>query len=238
MKKEIKDEIFKNYGINENTYSMLFSDKENLNEEECGSIENLLAYLTIDKFTMIQEKKIILKLLKIIYKNKLDVNKISFNKETNSYEYRDLEKNFVFSKLSNRIDNNKLKRELMSKKRYKKCHSRSLGLSLNIKNSRVLTGYITLGNAKYIHSVVEYEFNDEVIILDWTRNLKILKKDYLELTKFEELSIVSSNEIKDDIEIIANNLEIGIKPYLVFRDEIIRDLSKNYQLFQDDSKEK
>ena len=52
-----KDGSPMNDGINNNTYNLLFGDYDNLPEEEQGSYETVVAYVTIDCFTKLQEKK-------------------------------------------------------------------------------------------------------------------------------------------------------------------------------------
>ena len=106
-----------------------------------------------------------------------------------------------------------------------------MNISPSIEGSRIVTGYATVGNQKVLHSVIEYEHDGKTIVLDWTRNLKITKEQYIELTKFVELSSFEGRKVIDDIEIIFGNLNIGVKPYVVFRDELIRDMQRNPHIF-------
>lgn len=224
-------------GINNNTYNLLFGDYNNLPKEEQGSYENVIAFATIDRFTKSQEKKIFTKLLKLFYKNTIvDLNKITFNEKTKQYEYKNNDLIITFDKLSNYFEDKKLIKELTSTKRYGECHSRAIRISPSIEGSRIVTGYITLGNQKVLHSVIEYEYNGKTIILDWTRNLKITKEQYIELTKFVELSSFESKNVENDIKIIFRNLELGSKPYVLFRDELIRDIQKNPHIFEPNEK--
>ena len=39
-------------------------------------------------------------------------------------------------------------------------------------------------------------------------------------------------EVIDDIERITGNLNIGVKPYVVFRDELMRDMERNPHIFK------
>ena len=55
---------------------------------------------------------------------------------------------------------------------------------------------------------------------------KKTKEQYIELTKFVELASFDGKEVIDDIERITGNLNIGVKPYVVFRDEIIKDIQR------------
>lgn len=83
-----------------------------------------------------------------------------------------------------------------------------------------------------LHSIIEYDIDDKTIVLDWTRNLYITKEQYIELTKFVELASFDGKEVIDDIERITGNLNIGVKPYVVFRDELMRDMEKNPHIFK------
>lgn len=220
-------------GINNNTYDLLFGDYDNLPKEEQGRYENVIAFATIDCFTKLQEKKIFTKLLKQFYKNTIvDLDKITFNKDTKQHEYKNNDLIITFDKLSNYFEDKDLIKELTSKKRYSECHKRSLNVSPSIEGSKVVTGYITIGNKKALHSVIEYEHDGKTIILDWTRNLIITKEQYIELTKFVELSSFEGRKFVDDVQFVFRNLNIGVKPYVVFRDELVRDMQKNKQLFQ------
>ncbi len=113
-----------------------------------------------------------------------------------------------------------------------------MSISPSIEGSRIVTGYTTIGNKKVLHSVIEYEHDGKTIVLDWTKNLKITKEQYIELTKFVEFSSFEGRKVIDDIEIIFENLNIGVKPYVVFRDELIRDMQRNPHLFQPTEKGK
>ena len=45
-------------------------------------------------------------------------------------------------------------------------------------------------------------------------------------------------KVIDDIEIIFGNLSIGVKPYVVFRDELMKDMERNPHIFKPLSGEK
>lgn len=228
-----KDGSSMKYGINNNTYNLLFGDYDNLLEEEQVSYESSKAFDTIDRFTKLQEKKIFTKLLKLFYKNTvIDLDKITFNCQKKQYEYKNNNLIITFDKLSNFFDDKDLIKELTSNKRYGKCHIRAIGISQKIEGSRIVTGYITVGNHRVLHSIIEYEHDGKTIVLDWTKNLKIDKKQYIELTKFVELSSFEGEKFIDDSKIISEDLNIGVKTYVVFRDELIADIQRNPHIFQ------
>lgn len=218
-------------GINKNTYNLLFGDDNNLSKEKQGDYDKLIAWVTIDHFTKEQEKNILKKWLKILFKDKkIDLNKIVFNKETKEYEYRDKDLVITFNKISEFIKNEDLIKELTSDKRYGTCHDRSIAFSQSVKDSKIVTGYIILGKNRILHSVIEYERNGKTWILDWTRNLKTTKEKYIELTSFVELSSISASDVLDDAKFVKK-LDIGIKPFVVFRDELIKDMKRNPHIF-------
>ncbi len=228
-----KDGSPMNHGINNNTYKLLFGDFYNLPENERKTYENVMALATIERFTKLQEMKIFTKLLKMIYKRaNIDLNKITYNKEIKQFEYRDNDKVITFDRLSDYFSDKDIKRELMSNKRYGKCHIQAINIAPSIKGSRIVTGYVTTENSKVLHSIIEYDIDNKTVVLDWTRNLCTNKDQYVELTKFVELSSFEGREVIDDIELITGNLDIGVKSYVVFREELMRDIKKNPQIFQ------
>ncbi len=213
--------------VNKNTYNLLFSDYHNLPQIDQGSYENEMAYYTIDYFTKLKEKN---KGKKNFFNNKLiNLNKISFNKKTKQYIYRNKNLLITFNKLSDCFNDMEVIKELTSEKRYHKCHIKSVNISSNFKKSKIVTGYATIGNEKFLHSVVEYESYGQNFILDWTINLKITKEQYIKLTDFEEITSLNSEEILDELKIFNSN--INLKVFLLFRDELIKDMQKNSHIF-------
>lgn len=226
-----EDESSMEDGINNNTYRLLFSDYYNLPEEERGSYENYIALNTIDLFTKFEEKKLFAKLLKLFYKiQQIDLDHIRFNDEIKQYEYRNHDLIITFNKISNHLNDDRLIKELNSNKRYGKCHSRSIDISQCIDDAKVVTGYITIGHTKIIHSIIEYKYCEKMIVLDWTRNLSIPKEKYIQLTNFVEITSIDNNKILGDLYMLEW-LNMGDKSYLIFRDELIRDVERNPQIF-------
>lgn len=221
-----------NDGINNSTYNLLFNDYDNVPDDDIETIENYIAYVTIDKFTKLRDNKLIIKLFKLISKKSIiNLNKINFNEKTKEYEYINNNMVITFDKLSNYINDKSLVKELTSNKRYHKCHSRSIIFSPKINGSKILTGYITVGGQRVLHSVIEYKYDNDDIILDWTRNLKITKNQYIKLTKFSELSAFDGENVSEDIQILTKYLNIGLKTYLTFRNELINEIRKKAVFF-------
>lgn len=208
-------------GINDNTYELLFRDFYNLPENERGTYENSVALKTIELFTKLQE-----------IKANIDLSRITYNKEINQFEYRDNDRVITFDRLSDHFEDEDIKKELMSNKRHRQCHEKARNIAPSIRGSKIVTGYVTIGDRKVLHSIIEYDVDNKTVVIDWTSNLHITKEQYVELTKFVELSSFEGRKVIDDIELITENFNIGIKPYVVFREEIMRDIKKNSQIFQ------
>ena len=212
-------------GVNKNTYDMLFGDRHNIPFEKWTEYEDLEAIVIIDKFTREDRNSFPKKALNHLNK---DFKRISYNNETGMYEYEHNGTYYQFKKLSDCIPDKEITKELQSKKRYGKCHHRSLRLAPNIKKSKVSTGYITLGKDKILHSVVEYSRKGKTIILDWTKNLYMEKEDYVKLFNYEELSSFEGYKVLEDQDgLIWELLEnITIKAYVLFRDQIVSEIEK------------
>ena len=172
--KKLDNKLYKSSGINKKTYELLFSDFNNLPENERGTYDNEKAFVTIDRFTKLQEKNIFTKLLTRKYKKAdIDFDNITYNKALKQFEYRDGNRIITFDKLSNYILDKDLKKELMSNERCGKCHIKSVEMVPNIEDSKIVTGYMTMGNRKILHSIIECNVNNEVMVIDWTKNLYI-----------------------------------------------------------------
>lgn len=226
--------------MEEKKTNLEYLDSTILPKEEHGSIENERIISIINRFTKRHEKGIFLRMLSFFFKDRnVDFNDISFNEETMQYEYITAGKKVTFDMLSSHIENDKLKRELTSNKRYRKCHEKSLQLAPGIKDSKILTGYIVRGNRKFLHSFVEHEIAGIPYVLDWTMNLRMPKEEYIKLTNFSLISSVNGSDVLTDYPLIVANLRIGIKGYLLFRDDIVSSLKKgnmNFQIINDGKK--
>lgn len=221
-------------GINFKTYKMLFKGTIKVSKEQSNIYENKIAYLTLWHFMVLDTTKLSGKISKLLYKiYNLDLDRISYDEDLKLYKYQHKDKIITFDKLSNKTLDEELKQELLSKKRYKKCHSKSSGICASIENSKAVTGYVTIKNIKFLHTIVELVKDNENMVIDYTNNLYISKEQYYDLTKFKVIDSIDSDIIFDYFQII-NDLEMMIKPSLCFSKEIMVDLEKNKHLFDKD----
>lgn len=233
MSKENLKSLYREDGINKNTYDLLFKDYDNLSDDEIMKQDVFKAWLTIQKFTMLQHKKILFGLAKIVLKNKeIDLNDIQYDKENNEYIYIHEDKKYTFDILSNYVEGKENIKELQSDKRYGECHSRSVAVAANMEDSKIVSGYVTIGDKKYLHSIVVKQNSKGIIeALDWTQNVIMPYDQYKNIHQFEELAEVDSEVILDDLKNVLKGLNLGIKPYLFFRDELIKDTKRNEEIF-------
>lgn len=117
------------------------------------------------------------------------------------------------------------------------CHEMSKAISMELGDieNYVVTGYVYSYSdvSKYLHSWVELELNGESVVFDYTLNAMVNKDGYYRLQHVRELNRISNEQIREDSKKLKHLGNIDLKEYLVFRDEIMADLNKNGQLFDE-----
>ena len=221
----------KNKGINENTRKELFKYKHKI---YLKTDKNLSILFAIDNYTLKKEgilQRPINKINEIAFKIK--TNNITYNSDTKMYEYKEEKKDtYHFDTISRYIfENNEIKNELETKKRYRKCHMRSIDLALAIGDAKVVTCIAKLNGVEFLHSVVEIMLDNKTLYLDWTRNIMMPQDEYKRLFRYREISKVDAKNIISDIEYIRA-FNLNIEEYLLFRDELMKDVEKNKSVFQ------
>lgn len=222
-------------GINKNTYDMLFPDFYNIKKEEIADEETSLIIELIDVYTLTEQKKLFIDLVKKTFDEQYGINysNIKYNKETKQYEYEIKGKIYTFNELSDITDIEKFKKELKTDKRHHKCHTRTLELSFGVPESNIVTGYEVIADIKALHSILEYKVKNKLYIIDYTKNIIMPKEQYMELTKFKEIERISDLEYIEDLGRIYNFPHLTDKVYVTFQKELIREL-KSKALFEDD----
>lgn len=226
--------------VNLSSYE-IFATQENLPKDQLANNQQDKILRTLSVFTKLEQRSIFIKLLKIIlsHRLKIDLEKITYNEEIKQYEYILDDKIITFNMLSNFLDDKKIIKELKSNKRYGKCHERSMGYGHNFDNSKLLTGIITTNTGKYLHTVIEVIQDEKISIIDWTTNLILKKEDFIDLYSFVEISSFDAKNVFYDREIM-NKFELnklGIKKYLSYRNEIIKELEQNLNVLTEEEQE-
>lgn len=221
--------------INMNTYKLLFPDI--IRVKQYMSEEYSIAYYAIDNFTKKYQNDSLYELFGGTNCN-LPEDKINYNEKTHEYEYKNKKVEISFEKISDYVLDDDLKHEITTDERCGKCHIYALTMGPKIENSKIVTGYITIKDIQILHTIIEYEENDISYILDFTKNIKIKKSQYIELTDFKEISRFNSNCVMDDLKILIDSVNLSIKTYVVFRNEIMNDLKRNVEYFKSKNKVK
>lgn len=228
---EISKDLISN-GMNINTYNLLFDDINNKMSDKKGSCESLNALCVISKFTKFDDIKIYC-LMAGMYEtiDDYDFRTISWSDELNSFIYQKGNFKIPFNLLSDFMTHEDVKKELTSDERIHKCHEKSILLASIYPNFRIITGYIYLEKQRMLHSVIEYDDNEETIILDWTKNLRMLKEDYIRLTNLRVIETIEGYDVKNDITGPIIQMGMDFKTYCAFRPEIVKELKKNNRVF-------
>ena len=233
-------------GIKKETHDLIFSD-ENLTEPYINSELNNQILDEIALFTTMNDKSIIdrikMKILSRRYSN-IDFRKISYDKKRQLYVYSYNGNEIIFQKLSNIIDNKDLIKELMSKKRFGKCHERSIESLTSFKQPTTeRTGTWQRHDKVHLHSIIELQGRKgKQYIVDYTLNLIMEKQQYLELTKFKEMESIKDTDLiqdmRDGTSEFLKEADFMLRPYVTFRQEIKADLKRNESLLNKTDDEK
>ncbi len=225
-------------GINKNTYELLFSDYNNIPEKEQPAMENSYIITIIQSYTRFREKDIFSRLLKLAFEkvHKVDFSKIKYNEKTKEYEFEFNGEVYTFDKLSNRIEEENIKKELESKRRYRQCHLKSIELAMAQPEAYILTEYVKRFDGKYLHSIVEIEKKNRKYVIDYTKNIIMPKEQYVKLTSFEELERISDMEYLQHVQKTVNIPHIDLKVYTTFGKDIAKELEKNAFMLKKDEK--
>lgn len=228
---EISKDLISN-GMNINTYNLLFDDINNKMSDKKGSCESLNALCVISKFTKFDDIKIYC-LMAGMYEtiDDYDFRTISWSDELNSFIYQKGNFKIPFNLLSDFMTHEDVKKELTSDERLHQCHEKSIILASIYPNFRIITGYVYLEKQRMLHSVIEYDDNEETIILDWTKNLRMLKEDYIRLTNLRVIETIEGYDVKNDITGPIIQMGMDFKTYCAFRPEIVKELKKNNSIF-------
>lgn len=154
-----------------------------------------------------------------------------------------LYKDYKFRRLSDFIDYEPFKSELLSKNRYHKCMIRSINMLFELANNlenigdiHLVIGKIPINNyEKLYHAWIEFCLKDSKrwIAVDYTGNLIINSDDYIRLRDAEIVRILSLSLVEELFTYIDNSCLVVDKfPLLFFAEEMLDDLRKNKSLYK------
>lgn len=214
-------------GINEESSKMferpiptLIEDNEKL--ERYG-----LIFLKLQLYASYRDKFFVPLAFKKEYSN------ISYDKKEKINNYKSDDIDFSFLLLSDVIPDKKEKKKLTTDKRLHVCHEASIGMALNSDDPsiKIIIGYVPCIDQEVLHSILECQISGKKYIIDYTQNIIMNEENYYEINQFRKISEVSSSFLKKDLSIIKK-LNLLQPFYLLFREEIMRDLKKNEKILK------
>lgn len=217
-------------GININTYESLMNSctpcSFSINDNS-----RYIAFHTIDRFTMLQNEDVE-KAKQDTLGQVYDINYIKYNESENCFHYVKDDFEINFRKFSDVIRAYYYKEQLHNDERSSLAPIKSCEIAPYLSKSNILTGFILIGNLKMMHTVIELV--DEGLIIDWSINAIMKKEDYLRLTKLQVINKLETDKLIEDrmsgfLTVFLDSV-IPLKFYLLFRDELVKDLDKNKQL--------
>ena len=212
--------------------------KQNQNHDKFLYFKEILIRKTIHEFTKktvsLRKKEKLLKKLK----KKHIINDYKYDDKSLEIDTNDIV--VKIEKLSEVFEKLKKDKYIETEERLGRCHGESLGISSMLKISNdVVTGYIfgTSDENKYLHTWVEYVKDEKEFVADYTKNFIINKDAYYYLYHCKPLNRISKKTLRDELTYINEKVklsELSIKEYLVFNSEIMRDLSKNKEIIENE----
>lgn len=221
-------------GINKRTYDLLFDDKiiDEVTDEEYEIGKKVYE---LDTYTLFIKKNILVKnKLKKFYQDIEDVNinydNIKFDKSDNSYIFIDNGQEIRFNLLSDRLkDQKELYKDLCSDERKTNTMFKNMSLCLSLRNSILISGIFNFMGNKHLYSIIEIKINNEVYILDYSKNIIMKKDDYYKLFDFTPIAKLYSYNLESDINYL--DFDLDTLTLLFFRDELLKATEKNKKIF-------
>ncbi len=213
------EKVYTNYddfGIHFNNYSVIYNS--NL---DTSSMENVVALNTVEYFTMP---------LDYTYKRHKKEYKDIFRDKW-GYLFDNGSIYFKFWKLSDLSFSKDYVQIFQSANRFEKCHHYCLKFSEKFNPCHVVTGYVDSNSGKILHSWIEKQMGEDILVFDFTKNLIINRQDYYSLLDVLVLESITSSKVNEDTCYFSipcmNDLF-----YCVFGNALICNLEKNKSLIK------
>lgn len=236
----MKNSNYTRDGINKETYRILFEEREE-HKRECSN-----EIFTIEKSSLYNRKPQYLLsnfFNRIIDMYFLRINYFNLHKNVFSkgYTFKNKDIEFWFDYLEKYLkrilknEDSYVRREMIfnlkHNLRYGSCFIDNMVISANIENSFYVTGLVEYDDGStHLHSFVTYK--DYVI--DYTKNLIMLKEKYFGLLKIKELQSVESKRIASIYNtLLKNEILNSTRLIATFGNEIMSDLYRNPQLINE-----
>lgn len=114
-----------------------------------------------------------------------------------------------------------------------KCHDKAFNYALAFKgDAEIVTGYIHGYSdiSSYSHSWVELKDEGQELVIESASNAVMNKDGYYAIEQIEPISRISWKESYIEMMTICElglNADLGMKDYVIFREQLLRDLKKH-----------
>ena len=212
------DILSKKTGMNKNTLKSFFLDEPDFEIVKATTTEESIM-AGIEYFTKLNDEELEECLKKSSY----------FSKYDDYYRVDFDDRRYFFRKIDPYFDG-VIKNELCSNERYGNCCEAAIDFAYMAEgDGKVVIGYLRTGNEKILHAV----FVNNGRVWDYTKNLIMNEEEYYQLTNFQVINEVDGNDIIREMPLIGGLNFILLKFYLLYRDEVMKDLDKNKTLIKE-----
>ena len=212
------DILSKKTGMNKNTLKSFFLDEPDFEIVEATTTEESIM-AGIENFTKLNDEELEEYLKKSSYFFKYD-----------DYYIVDFDgRRYAFRKIDQYFDG-VIKKELWSNERYGNCCETAIDFAYMAEGDcKVVIGYLKTGNDKIVHAVCVSHGR----VWDYTKNLIMNEEEYYQLANFQVINEVDGNDIIREMPLIGGLNFILLKFYLLYRNEVMKDLDKNKTLIKE-----
>lgn len=120
-------------------------------------------------------------------------------------------------------------------KREGKCFDFVYDIAMHLRAPhKIVIGYVygKCDKSESLHSWIEIKINGEEYVIDGTLNAMINKEGYYLIRHAKTITKISNQIFKNDVKTYMKKIEkITLAMYFVFRNEIIKELENNNELF-------
>ncbi len=208
------------------------------------SIWNRICFLTCDIDSEMREKVLeSLQMNSLVKEVKENNGIIRLETTFGEIKFSDITNFFPNLKVDDKIK--KLKNRIRNIEETGDCHKQAIEYSKKLKRIGIDNDVVTANRSivadkiNSLHSWNEFQIDGKEHVLDYTQNVIMNKEGYYALSHIQRIiSRVNCVDIENDPKIYQqiDNGEsyIDFKTYLTCRDEIMRDLQKNIDIFHDE----
>ncbi|MCI8460409.1 MAG: hypothetical protein HFE81_03325 [Bacilli bacterium] len=228
-----KHEMFKEISTNDD---FGFSDINKKNASILGRYCDYLYFEDSDNESKYSEER--QELDKFALNPKQESTHIAYNNKTNKYTFKNESfGSFEFSLLSDSIDYEPIKKDLLSSNRYHKCHQNSHNVMAALEkedkdNALLVAGKIKINEIDYVyHSWVEIE--NKNVVIDYNHNLIMNRDKYYKLYEAIPIQKTSKENLSKIIELAVGEAALELSYLIInyFGQEIYDDLLRNKKIF-------